>query len=123
MVTTAPLSLAMMSFGVPFGVQIACQGAMCRPGTPASSTVGTSGAFALDDNGQNFFTLTGVVGSSVTFVTSLTSGGAETDIVDEVRQIRLGGQVTAIPEPETYALMMAGLAAVGFIGRRRKLRK
>jgi hypothetical protein len=31
--------------------------------------------------------------------------------------------VTAIPEPETYALMMAGLAAVGFIGRRRKLRK
>ena len=84
---------------------------------------GTSSPFALDENGQNFFTLTGIVGSSVTFVTSLTSGGAETDIVDEVRQIRLGGQVTAIPEPETYALMMAGLAAVGFIGRRRKLRK
>jgi hypothetical protein len=28
-----------------------------------------------------------------------------------------------IPEPETYALMMAGLAAIGLIGRRRKLRK
>jgi hypothetical protein len=28
-----------------------------------------------------------------------------------------------IPEPETYALMMAGLAAVGVISRRRKLRK
>lgn len=85
---------------------------------------GTSSAFALDVSGQNFFTLTGIVGDSVTFVTSLTDGGAETDIVDQVRQIRLGnGQVGAIPEPETYALMMAGLTALGFIGRRRKARK
>jgi hypothetical protein len=28
--------------------------------------------------------------------------------------------VTAVPEPETYALLMAGLAAVGFMSRRRK---
>jgi hypothetical protein len=28
--------------------------------------------------------------------------------------------VTAIPEPSTYALMVAGLAAVGFVARRRK---
>lgn len=83
---------------------------------------GTSAPFALDDDGSNFFTLTGIVGNSVTFVTSLLSGGAETAIVDEVKQIRLG-QVAAIPEPETYALMMAGLAALGFIGRRRKARK
>ena len=83
---------------------------------------GTSTPFALDDDGSNFFTLTGIVGNSVTFVTSVVSGGAETDIVDEVKQIRLG-QVAVIPEPETYALMMAGLAALGFIGRRRKVRK
>lgn len=28
--------------------------------------------------------------------------------------------VTAIPEPETYALMLAGLGAMGFVARRRK---
>ena len=28
--------------------------------------------------------------------------------------------VAAVPEPETYAMMLAGLGALGFLGRRRK---
>jgi len=31
----------------------------------------------------------------------------------------VGVQVTAVPEPETYAMMLAGLGALGFLARRR----
>lgn len=47
------------------------------------------------------------------------TGGFETFFVANA-----GGRVvTPVPEPETYALMMAGLGALGFVARRRKLRK
>ena len=39
---------------------------------------------------------------------------------DVLQAIRLDKPVAAIPEPETYALMLAGLGLVGWIGRRKK---
>ena len=73
---------------------------------------GVGPTFNLDGNGQNFFTITGVAGGFLSFETS-------GQIVADVKQIRLNA-VGVIPEPETYALMLAGLGALGFVARRRK---
>ncbi|MDC6169562.1 MULTISPECIES: FxDxF family PEP-CTERM protein [unclassified Roseateles] len=35
---------------------------------------------------------------------------------------QLNSQLAPVPEPETYALMLAGLAAVGFVARRRSIK-
>jgi hypothetical protein len=85
-----------------------------------SDGAGPDGTFALAANGENFFTATGITGGFLSFTTSLTNGGPEVDIVADVKQIRLG-IVGAIPEPETYALLLAGLGMVGFVARRRKI--
>ena len=85
----------------------------------------TSALFALDDNGSNFFTVTGITGNFLRAV-SYNSQGVETDNFARVTQIRLGvvgAVVGAIPEPGTYSLMVAGLAAFGLVSRRRKAKK
>ena len=91
------------------------------------SGIDQSGLFALDGSGENFFTITGLGSNPVGIMTLVTydAQGVETELVADIGQIRIGlvGAVTPIAEPETYALMMAGLATVGIVTRRRKLRK
>jgi len=85
-------------------------------------------------NGQNLgdFTSYAVLGSFTGAVfTPFTLGGTYDLILgfnDGMRvdsdydDIVIGLKVAAIPEPEAYALMLAGLAAVGFVSRRRSPR-
>lgn len=81
-------------------------------GNSGTATFTGSSAFGAGiANGQNansqFVTVTDLRGlNKLTFSTR--------SIAFEV------AQVSAVPEPETYALMLAGLGAVGFIARRRK---
>jgi len=48
------------------------------------------------------------------FTSSFTDGQVNAIAIDSIKT------VGAIPEPETYALMLAGLGAVGFVARRRR---
>ena len=81
---------------------------------------GPDGVFALDGNGNNFFTATDVnTFLSFTTYTGTLNNLTEAQLVVDVKQVRLG-EVAPIPEPETYALMLAGLGALGFVARRRR---
>lgn len=65
----------------------------------------------------------GIVSTNAFSLISVHSGTidelAETHTVDNV----VFGSVSAVPEPESYALMLAGLCLVGAIARRRKAKQ
>ena len=100
-----------------------------------SNPVG-AGLYGIEYNGlTQVFTVTGILGAGDGEGThTLTIGIADTadTIFDSgvfVASLRAGTAtggggidpvVPGIPEPETYALMLAGLAAMGFVARRRK---
>jgi len=59
-----------------------------------------------------------------TFSAHPLSGGTHTikvvGLTSNAAQFSGNVQITPVPEPETYALMLAGLGAIGFVARRRK---
>ncbi|MTW31849.1 PEPxxWA-CTERM sorting domain-containing protein [Pseudoduganella danionis] len=63
--------------------------------------------------GHNGDVLTQTINSSGRYVEILAYGGQSWTALSNVN-------VTAVPEPETYAMMLAGLALVGAISRRKQ---
>ena len=61
------------------------------------------------------------IGEASGFDKMVFTNTADTNGFFAVDDMRFSAAVPAIPEPETYALMLAGLAAVGFMVKRRKV--
>jgi hypothetical protein len=83
----------------------------------------TSSVFAVSGTGNNFFTITGGGFDFLNFITYSNAGGtAESDIVDDVRQVRMSvaENSSAVSEPATMAIFSVGLVALGLAMRRRR---
>jgi hypothetical protein len=72
-----------------------------------------SGAFMFDDLGL-------VSGGTGNWAINWLNGGEQAPNYSNLTLFVRDVVVTPVPEPETYALMFAGLAAIGFIARRRR---
>ncbi|HSV68488.1 MAG TPA: PEPxxWA-CTERM sorting domain-containing protein [Methylibium sp.] len=81
----------------------------------------TSKLFRLKGEGSNFFTIRGPF-DTLSYTTYSDRLGTESDLIRDTRQVRfaLDQPTPAIPEPSTYALMLAGFGVVGFMVRRRR---
>jgi hypothetical protein len=88
------------------------------PFTILSQGAGHWGGGSLTQNGNS---LTGVEGNGLLqFHGSYTDISFTTPNFENYYGITAGSLVTAIPEPETYAMLLAGLGLMGFLVRRRK---
>jgi len=92
------------------------------PGDGFSPSATTLLSFTLTDAGKGVFTAPDPF-YNMAFA-AFTNNPSQVTMFDGGFLIQQGGGsinfLSPIPEPETYALMLAGLAAVGFVARRRR---
>jgi len=80
-------------------------------------TVGpTSLNFSVTNGNQSFSQYVEFIATAGTMITGLTFASPSQDAFESANF----SIVRVVPEPETYALMLAGLGALGFISRRRR---
>jgi hypothetical protein len=72
--------------------------------------------FSVTDGDQSFSQYVQFAANAGTLITGLTFTNLPAIDAFEVANF----SVTPVPEPETYALMLTGLAALGFVARRRR---
>ena len=72
-----------------------------------------------DDDMNQTISLSGGTFNNAVFYYGNASGSA-ISLIEVVDNINLGPVVAAVPEPQTYAMLFAGLAAIGFVARRRR---
>ena len=83
------------------------RGSVTVSATDASGTTTVTQRFAKDDNFFGF-----VSDSSLTSVTVSATSGRRASVWPTINNLTLAA---AVPEPETYALLLSGLAVIGFI--------
>jgi probable HAF family extracellular repeat protein len=83
----------------------------------------------MADGSQHAF-ITGPNGAGMTDLNSLVANLGSGAFIEKANGINNHGQVIvtidgvpAVPEPEIYAMLLAGLALIGFMARRRTLRE
>ena len=95
--------------------------------TPTITTVGALGVDVLKANGFDIANGRGYAALNVDAGTSLATGIYGIDLatgnatlLGTYNGTLSGLTVSAVPEPQTYAMLLAGLVAVGAMARRRK---
>ena len=76
-------------------------------------------AFPVTDGNQSFAQYVSFTATGGSTITSLTFDNVAQNNAFEVANFKV---TSPVPEPETYALLLAGLGAIGFIARRQQQR-
>lgn len=85
----------------------------------ASSGNFTSGYFSVETS-QNFGNFSSLSVSAVTLTLSADGGTFASVLSQPQNKLEVSFQAVPVPEPETYAMLLSGLAALAWVARRRR---